>query len=70
MATTTELRPMPEHEPEVTRSDVAEALGNLLAFTKRQQHVVERYEADQPTAWTRAHRRINEWLTQVDALEG
>lgn len=45
-----------------TRADLAEALDNLVAHARRQQCIVEKFTTDVPTAWTKAHRRINEKL--------
>lgn len=49
-----------------TREELAEYLANLCAFAKRQPRVVARFADDEPTAWDKAHRRmdgpLDDWL--------
>lgn len=60
---TPDPQPDPMSAPEDdTRADLAEYLTNLAAFARRQMYVVERFSDDPPTAWTKAHRRIDEAL--------
>jgi ABC-type transporter lipoprotein component MlaA len=49
-----------------TRADLAETLAHLCAHAKRQMYLVERYEKDPPTAWTKAHRQINAVLDDYE----
>lgn len=49
-----------------TRAEYAETLGHLCAHAKRQQHVIETFQGDVPTAWTKAHRRINAVLDDYE----
>ena len=54
---------------DTTRAELATALGHLCAHAKRQQRIVERFEQDPPSAWTKAHRRINALLTDWERAE-
>lgn len=53
---------------DTTRDELAEALANLNTFAKRQMYVVEKFTTDSPTAWSRAHQRINALLTDMERV--
>lgn len=57
---------MPDVIQAETRADIEEALGFLAQHAKRQQCIVERFSSDVPTAWTCAHRLINDALDKRD----
>lgn len=65
-AVTTEARPIIKVTDDTTRDELAEYLTNLCAFAKRQQRIVARFDSDEPTAWDKAHRRmdgpLDDWL--------
>jgi hypothetical protein len=44
---------------DTTKADLAEAITNLAVKAKHEQHIVERYSNDEPTAWSMRHRAIN-----------
>lgn len=44
---------------EVKPEEIAEALGHMCAWAKRQQHIVAQFADDEPTAWDKAHRRMD-----------
>lgn len=48
-----------------THDDLVEALANLCGHARKQQYVVEKLTTDVPTAWTRAHQRINAVLDDL-----
>ncbi len=47
---------------DTTRHELAEAIDNLNRSAKRAQHIVEKFSDDEPTEWTRWHRRIDALL--------
>lgn len=51
---------------DTTRAELAEYLTNMCAFAKRQPRAIALFEADPPTAWDKAHRRmdgpLDDWL--------
>lgn len=59
-------QPMIRVTDETTCDELAEALANINTHAKRQQHIVEKFTEDVPTAWTRAHRQINALLDDMD----
>lgn len=51
---------------DTTADELAECLTHMCAFAKRQQRIVERLSTDEPSEWTKAHRRmdgpLDDWL--------
>lgn len=53
------------HDDTTTVADLAEYLGNLNAFAKRQQRITARFTNDKPTEKDKAHRRMDAPLDAI-----
>lgn len=54
-------------EREQHRAEVIEALAKANTHAKRQQYVIEKFQADRPTKWTTAHRYLDQLLTDLES---
>lgn len=50
-----------------TRAEIEEAIGFQCQHAKRQQRIVERFAGDEPSAWSKAHARIDAMLRDWEA---
>lgn len=48
-----------------SRDELVECLTHLAAHARKQQYVIAKFTTDMPTAWDRAHRRIDEALADL-----
>ena len=54
---------------EPTYEDRLEAIGHANGTAKRAPQIVEKYTTSPPSAWTRAHRVINDMLDEMSGSE-
>lgn len=50
------------------RDELVEYLTNVVAFAKRQQHIVAKFTTDKPTEWDKAHRLMDGPLDELMAM--
>lgn len=62
-------QPMIRVTDDSTRDEIAEALGWTNLSAKRQQRIIERFMTDEPSAWTRMHRKLNAMLDDWQAAK-
>lgn len=48
-----------------SRDELVECLTHLAAHARKQQYVIAKFTTDMPTAWDRAHQRIDEALADL-----
>jgi hypothetical protein len=44
---------------DTTPEELAEAITQMCAWAKRQQRLIAQFDADDPTDWDKAHRRMD-----------
>jgi hypothetical protein len=52
--------------PDDIHTELVECLTHLVAYARRQQYIVARFNDDEPTAWDKAHARIDAALDDLE----